>query len=141
MDSSHRDTQRRILADQDELRERQQCLRLRNLIKHGKFRGFVDNDWRQTDLADPNRHCRVNTIEACCDCVRRMKQDGWAQSQIANALNIGQPTVSQRIRLSEASHLHETLLDGNLDEPHCIEILAIYWSTNNFDDWLTSEQA
>lgn len=93
------------------------------------------------DNEQAGHHCRVNAIDVCCDCARRMGEDGWTQSQIAATLNIRQPTVSQRIRLSKACHLHEAVFVGDLDETHCIEILAVYSSTNNLDAWLTAEQA
>jgi site-specific DNA-methyltransferase (adenine-specific) len=93
------------------------------------------------DNEQAGQHSRVNAIDVCCDCARRIEEDGWTQQQIANTLNVSQTTISQRIRLSRATHLHETLLVGFLDETHCIEILAVYYSTNNLNDWLAAEQA
>lgn len=70
-----------------------------------------------------------------------MEQDGSTQTRIAESPGVSDATVSQRLRLNRGTHLHETVLIGNLDESHCREILAVFYSTKNLDDWLTAEQA
>ena len=93
------------------------------------------------DNEQAGQHCRVSVIDVCCDYARRIDDDGWTQEQIAESLNVSQTLVSRRVKLSQATHLHQTVCVGNLDETHCHEILALYASTHNLDDWLTAEQA
>ena len=59
------------------------------------------------DNEQAGQHCRVSVIDVCCDYLRRLEHDGWTQRKIAESLGVSDATISQRVRLSRATHLHE----------------------------------
>lgn len=66
--------------------------------------------------------------------------------EIAESTDIGHLSVhgkfgnfdEDEIRL--ATHLHDALLHGKLDESHCRGILTVYYTCNKLDDWLVVGQ-
>ena len=87
------------------------------------------------------QHCPINPVDVWCDYARRVQEDGWSQSELAQWLGISPALVSLRVRLSEVASAKAAVLAGLLDESHCHEILAVLQPAKELAPWLTTDQA
>ncbi len=98
--------------------------------------------WRLAyrDNEQAEKHSRLSPVDIWLNYAAQQEREGWTQEYMAEVLGVSQALVSYRIRLSRASTLHTPVSDGLLDEGHCLEILAVYQTSDSLAPWLTTDQ-
>jgi len=94
------------------------------------------------DNENDEYHVPVPLPDVWADYRRLKEEEGWTQQQIADAKNINQALVSQRLRFSHwPSVVQQSFVKYDfLREVHACEMLKLL-DFNNCDPWLTRDQA
>src|SRR5262249_10031137 len=85
-------------------------------------------------------HVPVPVVDVWAEYHRLANEEGWEQKRIAEAKGADKDTVSLRVRLHSADHLHKYVRDGCLDESHWKAVMEVVSGVPNLESWRTTEQ-